>query len=177
MRKITIAVAACVLSLGLLAQATHASPLISQPDPNDTAGALDIEVIAGVKDRVAAPLQLGVRTFHAWHDALLKTKGPDRIFILFNINKDSDAEYVGEISTTDGKMTMTITGKGDTLKPIAVTRVDGRTIRVSIPRNSPANPRGAAKIAIRTTLTKSSGPCSSVCEDRGPDKGWLTIAP
>jgi hypothetical protein len=163
------------LTLGLCASLAQAATLITRQDPNDTPGTLDMQVIGGQKDRPAAPLVVGLRTFHGWHDALLKSTGSNRIFVYFNINKDRDAEYVGEISTMDGQLVMTITGKGDTFPPIKVTRTDASTIRVSIPRSSPANPRGSVKIAISTTLTKSTGPCASACVDRAPDTGWLTI--
>lgn len=175
MRKLVLTIATGALTLGLCASLAHAATLITRQDPNDTPGTLDIEVIGGQKDRPAAPLVVGLRTFHGWHDALLKATGSNRIFVYFNINKDRDAEYVGEISTMDGQLVITITGKGDTFKPIKVTRMDSNTIRVSIPRSSPANPRGSVKIAVSTTLTKSSGPCTSACVDRAPDKGWLTI--
>jgi hypothetical protein len=168
-------VAVCSIVVFMLASATGAQAArVVHRDGNDTAGALDLEFIGGVKNRAHGKLVVGVRTYAGWDKRLLSQDGANRIVFYFNINRDSGAEYRGEVSFAGGALVLQLFGRNAPTRLLQVDRVDRSTIRVTIPRRWPANPKGDVRIAAKSRLT-GSGTCSNTCEDRAPDRGWLLV--
>ena len=143
-------------------------------DPNDVAGKLDIKVLIGTKASSNAPLVIKVRTYGSWAKSVLADSGDNRIQILFDVDGDGTVDYTGEISESGGKLHMDISGSGSSFEPLQVRHPNGYTIRTTVPGGSPPNPNGTVHIAAQSEFT-NSGSCSTTCEDRAPDSGWLTV--
>jgi hypothetical protein len=170
-RSRTLLAASIALALALTPLSASASQVT---DPNDVAGKLDLKVLIGTKSSSNAPLVIKVRTYGSWAKHLLADSGDNRIKILFDVDGDGVAEYVGEISESGGKLHLDISGSGSSFEPLPVKHPNGRTIKTTVPGGSPPNPNGTVRIAARSVF-KNSGSCSSACKDRVPNSGWLAV--
>jgi hypothetical protein len=172
MRKRLVSVLACLamLLLGALpARATEAS------DPDDVAGKLDVQTLAGTKSAASDPLHITVATYENWAKGALRVSGSNRVIVLFNVDSDHNREYKGVITSSGGHLSMTMTGEGSTFEPLKVRHPNGHTLKTTIPGGAPMNPDGTVSIAVKTRFT-DQGDCSDTCSDRAPNGGWLAIA-
>lgn len=164
---ITIA-AALVLGLSAPAGASQIG------DPNDVVGKLDLKTLTGTKASTSAPLHITIVTYGNWKARVLRASTHNRIFVLFNTNSDPAVEYVGTIVRSGGALHMDIEGSGSTFEPLPVQHPNGHTITTIVPGSSPPNPDGNVRIAARSRFRNQTS-CSTVCRDRAPNSGWLTV--
>jgi hypothetical protein len=161
-------VAGLVMALATPAGATQIG------DPNDVAGKLDLKTLIGTKAGASAPLHITIVTYGDWRKRLLRESAHNRIFVLFNTDSDTSPEFVGTISESGGALHMVITGSGSSFEPLPVHHPNGHTITTVVPGSSPPNPDGNVRIAARSRF-RNQTTCSTVCKDRIPNGGWLTI--
>jgi hypothetical protein len=160
------------LLLSLAAAPAVAAQSAVKADPDDTSGVLDLSGI-GMQRKNNGNVFVGVRTFAPLDAAELDAAGDNRIVFSFNVDGDNHVEYVGTISTVDGKMQMVLKGDAGPSDPIPVVRIDARTIKVKLVKGSPANVDGM-RVFVKSRLT-GAGACADTCVDRAPDTGSLSF--
>jgi hypothetical protein len=165
-----------VAVLGVLALVLAATPAaaVQVTDPDDVAGKLDLKTLVVRKADASAPLIAKITTYENWAATLLKDSGHNRICVLFDVDADGAAEYVGKISSSGGDLHMDITGQGSAFEPLPVKHPDGHTIKTVVPGGSPPNPDGTVQIAAKSVF-HDTGTCSTACKDRAPNTGWLAV--
>lgn len=165
-----------VAVLGVLALVLAATPAAAAQvtDPDDVAGKLDLKTLVVRKADATAPLVVKVTTYETWAPKLLKDSGKNRVYVLFDVDADGTAEYVGEISSSGGDLHMDITGQGSAFEPLPVKHPNGHTLKTVVPGGSPPNPDGTVGIATRSVFHDTAA-CGTACKDRIPDAGWLSV--
>jgi hypothetical protein len=165
-----------VVFLATLSLVLAAAPAaaVQVADPDDVAGKLDLETLVLRKASASAPLVAKVTTYENWAASLLKDSGQNRVYVLFDVDADGTAEYVGEISCSGGKLHMDITGRHSSFEPLPVKHPNGHTLKTVVPGGSSPNPKGTVHIAVRSVFY-GAGPCSAGCRDRIPDAGWTSV--
>ena len=173
MRTRSISLVAVLSALALVLAATPAVAA-QVTDPNDVAGKLDLKTLVVRKADARAPLVAKITTYENWTASLLKDSGKNRVYVLFDVDADRMAEYVGEISCSGGDLHMDISGQGSTFEPLPVKHPNGHTLKVVLPGSSPPNPKGTVWIAARSVFHDAVA-CSTACRDRIPDAGWVSV--
>jgi len=165
-----------VASLATLAVLLAAAPAgaTQASDPEDVSGKLDLKQITATKADATAPLHITIVTYENWKKKALSDSGHNRVFVLFNTDSDSKAEYVGEIYESGGNLVMVITGSGSAFEPLPVRHPNGHTLKTVVPGSSPPNPDGNVGVAAKSRYT-DAGDCATACKDRAPNGGWLTV--
>ncbi|MBI2237882.1 MAG: hypothetical protein HYU54_05065 [Actinobacteria bacterium] len=172
-RIIPLAVLATLL---LLASAVSAAAT-QAGDPDDVAGKLDLKELVVGKADSTAPLRVRLETYEGWKRNLLCDCGDNRLVILFDVDSDSAADYVGKISQADdGKLYLYIKGEGSSFEPLPVRHPEDDVIKTVVPGDSPPNPSGTVRIAARSTYYSATGACDDGCKDRAPNGGWLAVS-
>jgi len=166
----------CALVLGVLAAAAIPAAAESVADPNDVAGRLDLHLLSGTKAHKKSSLRITLTTYQALHGPSIARRKPNRLFILFNVDRDRRNEYRGRITGGRAGFGMDISGQGSHFETIAVHHPDATTLAMTVPGNFAANPSGRVEIAARSKFF-GGGSCSRSCRDRVPDVGWLTVTP
>jgi hypothetical protein len=165
----------CALVSCVLAAAAIPAGAEGVSDPNDVAGKLDLHLLSGTKAHKKAPLRITLSTYEALHGPLIARRKPNRLFILFDVDRDRRREYRGRITGGRSGFGIDISGQGSHFETIPVHHPDPTTLTMKIPGNFAANPAGRVKIAARSKFF-GAGSCSRGCRDRVPDVGWLTVA-
>jgi hypothetical protein len=170
-RSVTALVALAVVALALPAQAAFVD------DPPYARGPLDLKRLIANKHSAGSPLLLTVVTYGNWKAKLLDVDGPNRIFVLFNPDREGDEDFIGEIFFRDGGLRMRITKPNGTfVRAIRAYHPTGHSVHVTVPRGLP-NPDGHTWLAAGEEYTTPDGPCSQTCQDRVPGHGWLKLTP
>ena len=145
-------------------------------DPDDVKGKLDLSLVVANKSDTDAPLRIRIETHENWAASLLSWKGKNRVWILFNVDNDTNIEYVGTITSAKGKLGLNIEGSGSAFETLRVSHPDGHTLKTKIPGDSPPNPEGTVRIAVRSRYKTKTGGCSEGCRDRAPNGGTLAVS-
>lgn len=169
-RSVALVTMALVLAVAGPAVATQLS------DPDDVSGKLDVMTVAGRKADASAPLKIRIETYENWAAGLLRESRPNRVWVLFNTDADAEREYVGVITSSGGKLWLSITGEGSAFEPLRVRHPNGHTLKTTIPGDAPMNPEGTVRIAAKSRFSDDAD-CSEACRDRAPNGGWLAVAP
>jgi hypothetical protein len=170
-RSLSAIVALAIATLALPAHAAFVD------DPPFARGPLDLKRLIANKHSAGSPLHLSVVTYGTWRSKLLDVDGPNRIFVLFNPDREADEDFIGEIFFRDGALRMRITrSNGTFIRTIRAYHPTGHTVRVIVPRGLP-NPDGHSWLAATEDYRTPDGPCSEGCHDRIPDTGWLKLTP
>jgi hypothetical protein len=170
-RSFVIVIAVVFAAVALPAQAAFVD------DPEFAQGPLDLKRFVANKHSAGAPIHLSVVTYGTWKARLLDVDGPNRIFVLFNPDRQGDADFIGEIFFREGLLRMRVTRPNGTfVRLIRAYHPTGHIVGVTIPRGLP-NPDGHSWLAATERFRTSDGPCASTCQDRIPDGGWLKLTP
>jgi len=145
-------------------------------DPDDVHGKLDLSLVAGNKKDPDAPLRIRIETYENWAASLLTYKGGNRVWILFNVDSDTKFEYVGTITSVKGDLGLNIEGSGSAFETLPVKHPNGHTLKTRIPGDSPPNPEGTVRIAVKSRYKTKTGGCSEGCRDRAPNGGTLAVS-
>ena len=145
-------------------------------DPDDVHGKLDLSLVTGNKADMDAPLRVRIETYENWATSLLNWKGNNRVWILFNVDSDRKFEYVGTITSAKGDLGLNIEGSGSAFETLPVHHPDGHTLKTRIPGDSPPNPEGTVRIAVKSRYKTKTGGCSDRCRDRAPNGGTLAVS-
>jgi hypothetical protein len=145
-------------------------------DGNKARGPLDLHQLSGTKHDATAPLTIEIFTYGSWAKSLLAIDGPNRLNVLFQIDKDPKVDFTGEIFFRNTRLHMRITTTGGAfVRLLRVSHPRGDLVRTTIPRGLP-NPDGNLRIAATMTYRSGAGVCSATpCQDRIPGRGWLKI--
>jgi len=142
-------------------------------DPDDVKGKLDLSLVVGNKKNSDGPLRIKIETYENWAKSLLNRKHRNRVWVYFNVDKDKEFEYTGFIySIRQGKLIMDFL----VLEELRVRHPDGHTLRVRVPGDSPPNPEGLVRIAVKSRFKTKTGGCSEGCRDRAPNGGTLAVS-
>jgi hypothetical protein len=145
-------------------------------DGNKARGPLDLHRLSATKHDATAPLTITISTYGTCEGSLLAIDGPNRLNVLFQIDKDRKVDFIGEIFFRNGRLHMRITTAGGAfVRLLRVSHPKGYLVRTTVPRGLP-NPDGNLRIAATMTYRSSDGACSATpCEDRIPGHGWLKV--
>jgi hypothetical protein len=147
-------------------------------DADHAKGPLDLKRFAANKHSARGPIRISIVTYGTWEAKLLDVDGPNRIYVLFNPDREGDADFIGEIFFRDGGLHMRVTRPNGTfVRLIRAYHPTGHIVRVTVPRGMP-NPDGHSWLAAREEYTTVGGECADTCRDRIPDDdGWLKLTP
>jgi hypothetical protein len=171
--------APAVLSASLAAVMVFAAPApagtpyphgVVLPDQDDARGRLDMLELKYAKKQAGSLLKVRVLFYEGWRPRILKPEERSSFGVLFNVDRDAQAEYRGSILLLDGDLVARIRGQGETLIR-AVARPNPMTVRFSVPGGSGPNPEGG-EIELRTRTVFFGRGCSRGCPDRIPFMGW-----
>jgi hypothetical protein len=140
------------------------------PDQDDARGRLDMRELKDGKREAGSLLKIRVLFYEGWRPRVLKPEERSSFGVLFNTDRDAQAEYRGSILLLDGDLVARIRGQGETLIR-AVARPNPATARFSVPGDSGPNPEGG-EIELRTRTVFLGRGCSPGCPDRIPFMGW-----
>jgi len=166
-------VAGVVGSLALLAAsiALIARPAAAARDPDDVAGRLDLRAIVATKDGISAPLIVTVRTWEEWRKGLLAEGGPNRLFVLFDVDGDDDGDVKARVERSAGSLVAVIENADGSTTTLAVERPNRRSVRFTVPFGTEGDPLGDVAVAARTRSSRGAV-CHPACKDRSPDSGF-----
>lgn len=159
--------------MALVAQSALA--LSSATDPGDVKGKLDIRSVTLTKDSSGAPLEVKVKTWETWPKKILRRSSPNRLRVLVDTDRDGETDFKGRVVMASGSLSLDFVGTS--LESLSVDRPDAKTVVVTIPGESPANPSGALQVAARSRYRDADKGCVPPCVDRSPDAGWVLISP
>jgi hypothetical protein len=146
-------------------------------DPSLARGPLDLKRLTATKHDATAPIRLTLLTYGSWDASLLHVSGSNRIFFLFNPDRNERPDFIGEVLFRDGVLWMRITDRsGDFVRRVRAYHPKNNTVRVTVPRGLP-NPDGNAWLAATEEYKTATGPCATTCRDRIPDNRWLKLTP
>jgi hypothetical protein len=146
-------------------------------DPPYARGPLDLKRLTATKHDATAPIHLTLLTYGSWDASLLDVSGSNRIFFLFNPDRNERPGFIGEVLFRDGVLWMRITDRsGDFIRRVRAYHPENDTVRVTVPRGLP-NPDGNAWLAAIEEYKTATGPCATTCRDRIPDNRWLKLTP
>jgi hypothetical protein len=161
----------CAGSLALPASAA------SIDDPPLARGPLDLKRLVATKHDATAPIHLKVITYGNWAANILAVSGSNRVYILFNPDRQGRPDFTGEVRFHDGRLWLRITDRaGDFVRRVRAYHPDPNAVTVTVPRGLP-NPDGNAWLAAAERYITTTGPCVEPCSDRIPDRGWLKLTP
>lgn len=160
-----------VVPLLLLALAVPAQATLP-PDPNDTPGRLDLLLALAERGPVGEPVTIMVGTYDDWKKSVLARPGRNRMIVLFSTDGDNEPEYKGRVYAVGKRLTIMISGSGESFENLPVRRPDASTIKTIIPASSPVS--GDFGLAVRTVYRTDRGSCSTACRDRYPDSGYIS---
>jgi len=149
----------------------------SASDPNDVAGKLDLSFVMWSKPMTSGPLNVTVRTYGVWAKSVLEGNA-NRLIVYIDADRNGSVDYHARVKAHDGKLFVVIAGSGSSFEPVPAHKPNGRTVKFSIPGNSPPNPSGMAS-AIRAyskfieAVQCDTGSGHPPCVDRAPDMGWI----
>lgn len=171
-RSLTVVTAVLIAAMAFPARAAVVD------DEDHAKGPLDLRRLAATKHSAGGPIHISIVTYGAWEAKLLHVDGPNRIFVLFNPDREGDADFIGEIFFRDGGLRMRIARPNGTfVRVIRAYHPTGHLVRVTVPRGLP-NPDGHSWLAAREEYTTAEGECADTCRDRIPDDdGWLKLTP
>ena len=146
----------------------------SVTDPNDVSGKLDLMTLSFTRSGKTAPLTITVTTYNRWRSRILRAGG-DRLAVFIDTNNDGVKNFKARIKKTGGHLVAVITGSGSTFEPLPATRPDPKSVKFTIPGNTPPNPRGHVPHFRAFSRFVESSVCTPTkpCIDFAPDTGWL----
>jgi hypothetical protein len=172
MRRTIVALA--LLPLLLMTTPASAARVI---DPQDSLGhRLDLRVFA-VHRQPNGATKVVLITYGEWRDRTVSQATHNRLFVLMDLNGDGRLDCRGYVSAngTNGLYFAT-QGAGCADGPFGVNHPNPHKAGILIPAGSPANPAHVWFAAGASRLATAHPPCASVCRDRAPDSGWLTVS-
>lgn len=164
-------------SVALLAAsiALIARPAAAARDPNDVDGRLDIRSVTGTKDGIAEPLTITVRTWDEWGKRLLEEDGPNRLFVVFDVDGDADGDVSARVERSAGSLVAVIENADGSTTTMTVSRPDRRSVSFTVPFGTEGDPLGDVAVAARTR-SSSGADCHPACKDRSPDSGFQLVS-
>lgn len=143
-------------------------------DPEDVAGRLDLSYLSWQKDGVDAAMTVTVRTHDAWRPRVLARGSGNRLVVAIDTDDDRAIDYTARIRRVGGSLWVFIAGSGAQFEPLPARKPNGRTVRFTIPADSPPNPARAVRMFARSRFV-NDGRCADVCADRAPDHGRIRL--
>lgn len=109
---------------------TTTGPALPSTDPDDVAGQLDIRNLNAT--RTGDLLAVSLTTYEPWNSSVLASprldkQGPNKLTILYDVDRDGTADYRGKVVWTGGALSLVITGQGQAFEPVPVERPDNTT--------------------------------------------------
>ena len=109
---------------------TTTGPDIPTTDPDDVKGRLDVRNLNAT--HTAGLLAVSLTTYEPWNSSVLAgpggaEQGPNRITILYDVDLDGKADYVGRMIWAGGVLSLFIAGSGSQFEPVPVERPDNHT--------------------------------------------------
>jgi hypothetical protein len=171
---VAVAVAAVLALQALPAQAQSGTAA----DPNDVKGKLDIASLHYDKDSAKAPLVIVITTYGKWGKRVLARHSGNRLLVKLDVDRDGMSDYHASIKESGGKLYVHIAGSGQQFEDLRAHKPDPKTVRFTIPGESPPNPKGPApklRAYSRFIGSLACDPASGngPCVDHAPDHGWL----
>ena len=168
-----------VLVVGTLAAfAAPASACCSSSatDPNDVPGKLDLAFVGWVKPMPNGPLNVTVKTQGTWAKSVLHGNA-NRLVVYLDTDRNGSTDYHARVKESAGKLYAVIAGSGSSFEPVPAHKPNGRTVKFSIPGNSPPNPNGTGPQIRAYSKFIEAVQCDTAsghppCIDRAPDSGW-----
>lgn len=173
-RRRAVAAAAGLLALLAASIALIAGPAAAARDPDDVGGRLDLRAVVATKEGVSAPLTVTVRTWEDWGKGLLAEDGPNRLFVLFDVDVDGDGDVRARVERSAGSLVALIENPDGSTTTLAVERPDRRSVSFTVPIGSSADPLGDVGVAARTRSGRGAA-CHPPCKDRSPDSGFQLV--
>src|SRR5437764_47323 len=135
--RTTLRLVAMAAVAGLCLQALPASASTgSTTDPNDVAGKLDLNTLSFTKSGKTAPLMITVTTYDRWRSRVLRDH-VNRLAVWIDTNHDGMRDFTARIKKTAGHLEVLISGSGSSFEPLPATRPNRKTVRFTIPGDSP----------------------------------------
>jgi hypothetical protein len=146
-------------------------------DPNDVHGRLDLARLSFIKPAGTAPFTITVRTYDPWPKRVLRDH-VNRLAVFIDTDGDGTKDYTARIRKSGAHLVANISGSGSSFEPLPVERPNRRTVRFTIPGNSPPNPNGPAPHLRAYSVFIESLACDPAsghmpCVDHAPDTAWL----
>ena len=148
----------------------------SATDPNDVAGKLDLAFIGWTKPMSDGPLHVTVKTHGTWAKSVLQGSA-NRLIVYLDTDRNGSTDYHARVKESGGKLYVQISGSGSAFEPLPAHKPDGRTVKFSIPGDSPPNPSGTGPQIRAYSKFTEAVQCDTAsghppCVDRAPDTGW-----
>lgn len=155
---------------------TTAGPALPNADPDDVEGRLDVRNLNAT--RTGDLLAVSLTTYEPWSSSTLAGRGPakqgaNRITILYDVDLDGAADYLGRMIWAGGTLSLLIGGSGSQFEPVPVERPDNVTAQFVHPLDvlfitSGGSSEADIQIRARTVYEGE--------EDEAPDDGqWLGV--
>jgi len=164
-------------ALALVAAPAAACCGAGASDPNDVAGKLDLAHVQWSKSPGSGPLSITVRTYGTWTKSVLHGNA-NRLVVYLDTDRDGTIDYHARVKESGGKLYAVIAGSGSSFEPLPAHKPNGRTVRFTIPGNSPPNPNGTGPQIRAYSKFTQSVQCDTAsghppCIDRAPNTGWI----
>lgn len=166
MRRILIP--ALVVSFTLFAPVALA---ISQSDPHDVDGKLDIVRIA-YKETSGGGDQFKIKTATAWSCKYLQSSDDTDLQWKFDEKADGDVDYEGDFICRGGNLVFVMQSPDGSqqFEELEAKKPTKRVVKVTIPGGFF---KGAHLDVFAKSKDGEAGACSTPCKDRAPDSGKM----
>ena len=160
--------------LVLLPTAASAGSVVQVIDPNDVAGALDLELVKGVRSASGQPITFTIRVQAPFAKTVL---GPaaNWVKVFLNVDGDANVDYIGTIKKTATTLSVFFRGQGNAFEALPVYRPTRQTMRFTVPGGPPLAPNGPVLMIVQSHYVNTTS-CRLGCLDVAPnDFGWITL--
>jgi hypothetical protein len=166
MRRISTAgLAALLLVLG----ATSALA-VSEKDPEDVAGRLDIVKVKFVKKKQMGSLT--IETQNKWACRYLRPGQKTYLRWLFDDGGNGTNDLIGDFVCRSGTLVFELHSDDNQYEPLFPTRPDKRTVEVTMPLDLAELGSQTLRLVARSKDGEADS-CDPACKDRAPDKGRM----
>ena len=102
----------------------------------------------------------------------------NRLVVYLDTDRNGTIDYHARVKESGGKLYAVIAGSGSSFEPLPAHKPNGRTVRFTIPGNSPPNPNGTGPQIRAYSKFTQSVQCDTAsghppCIDRAPNTGWI----